>query len=422
MGESHILWFFGTHAIHNHTLLKKTHIFEKMNEYQTQLFNDLQKLCDSHDRKKRIFFYKDHTFKNKTFRIFNYQLANYAQFCLPNALECRGHMFEIDKNEKPIRLASLPVPKFFNIGENPFTQNLDFDGARQIMRKEDGSLMSTLNIDGELFLKSKASLTSGQAVDGLEFLNLPENLSFKNELLKLENEGFTVNLEWTSPSNRIVLFYDTSALVVLNIRSKENGEYLEKEHLDSEKYPEMIKRWVEVIETDDPAAYIEKSYDEKEIEGYVVQLKSGQFCKAKTKWYLSLHRTRDNLEGQKLFNCVLEESTDDLKSLYSLDEKILKHIELFEEQVLEILNDIQYRVERFWKDELDSIKFIEKSQSRKIWELACLEFENTSERNLCMKFLKRGGEFTDKDWKEFVKSGWKYYKDSFAEGILIVED
>ena len=89
-----------------------------MNEYQSKLFTDLKNLVNSHDKKNRIFFFKDHQFKDKTYRIFNYQLANYAQFCLPNALECRGHMFEIDGNEEPVRLASLPVPKFFNIGEN----------------------------------------------------------------------------------------------------------------------------------------------------------------------------------------------------------------------------------------------------------------------------------------------------------------
>merc|ERR1712025_613624 len=121
----------------------------------------------------------------KTYRIFNYQLASYAQFCMPNGLECRGHMFEIDENQKPIRLAALPMPKFFNIGENPFTQNLNFENVRQVMRKEDGSLISTfLDKNEELAFKSKASLTSDQVTDVSEFMRLPEQSKFKEELLE----------------------------------------------------------------------------------------------------------------------------------------------------------------------------------------------------------------------------------------------
>lgn len=396
-----------------------------MNAYQTKLFTDLQKLTDNHDRKKRIFFHKDHTFKDKTYRIFNYQLANYSQFCLPNALECRGHMFEIDENEKPVRLASLPVPKFFNIGENPFTQNLDFDGARQIMRKEDGSLISTLlteSVDGNcdpehghrvLHFKSKASLTSNQAVDCLNFSNLTQNLAFKKELFELEKRGFTTNLEWTSPANRIVLSYSKDALVVLCIRNKQDGEYLEKEHLSPSEFPETLTRWVEVINDEDPSDYISKSYQEQGIEGYVVQLKSGQFCKAKTEWYLSLHRTRDCLEGQKLFNCVLNESTDDLKSLYSHDKVILSHIEKFEDTVLEILCDLQDRTSACWERKLGKLKVVPKSESKRVWEVISSEFTEGWERNIMNHFLKNGGQIDEKEWKVILLKNWKNVNQRF---------
>ena len=65
------------------------------------------------------FYYKDFTKENSIYRIFNYRLASYTDFQLPGALECRGTMFEINEDGEPIRLASLPMEKFFNLNEVP---------------------------------------------------------------------------------------------------------------------------------------------------------------------------------------------------------------------------------------------------------------------------------------------------------------
>ncbi|WP_333997418.1 RNA ligase, partial [Pseudomonas aeruginosa] len=67
------------------------------------------------------FFYKDFTSPFGTqFRIFSYNFASYTDWCLDDALECRGIMFEIDENG-PVRIASRPMEKFFNLNETPFT-------------------------------------------------------------------------------------------------------------------------------------------------------------------------------------------------------------------------------------------------------------------------------------------------------------
>jgi Straboviridae RNA ligase 1 len=89
-----------------------------MNEYQTKLYNDLMTLCDTSES----FFFKDEPIGHnkygfKTFRIFNYRLCSYSDFLNESALECRGIMFEVDLKGNPIRLASLPMNKFFNYRE-----------------------------------------------------------------------------------------------------------------------------------------------------------------------------------------------------------------------------------------------------------------------------------------------------------------
>ena len=111
-----------------------------MNTYQLKIFHDLMKLCDTSDS----FFHKDETIGHqehgfKTFRMFNYRLCSYSDFLNDNALECRGIMFEMDEEGNPIRLASMPMHKFFNVNENPFTENVDFSETTHAMVKEDGS-------------------------------------------------------------------------------------------------------------------------------------------------------------------------------------------------------------------------------------------------------------------------------------------
>lgn len=85
-----------------------------MNEYQHKLYQDLLKLCDESE----AFYYVDQDLDETHYRIFSYRLASYTEFLKPNALECRGHMFEIDQNGMPLRLVALPFAKFFNLGEH----------------------------------------------------------------------------------------------------------------------------------------------------------------------------------------------------------------------------------------------------------------------------------------------------------------
>ncbi len=77
------------------------------------------------------------------------------------AQKFRGIMFEMD-GDTPIRIASRPMEKFFNLNENPMTMGIDISDVEYIMDKADGSLVSSYVDDGYLYLKSKTSLYSDQ--------------------------------------------------------------------------------------------------------------------------------------------------------------------------------------------------------------------------------------------------------------------
>jgi len=99
-----------------------------MNQYNTNLFNELMTLVEGNE----AFFFNDWELDDTIYRNFNYRLASYSDFLEPSALECRGHMFEIDEDGNMVRLASLPPEKFFNHMENPFTMDLDLSDVEEI--------------------------------------------------------------------------------------------------------------------------------------------------------------------------------------------------------------------------------------------------------------------------------------------------
>ena len=191
-----------------------------MNDYQQSLFNNLMTLCDSND----AFYFADQELHGRTYRIFNYRLATYTHFLEKDSLECRGIMFEIDGDGNATRLAAHPQIKFFNLNENPFTMDLDItDGSiERIELKEDGSLMSSFVYDDKgharLGIKSKGSLHSDQCA--MTYKYLERNRALEEELRLIGKEGYTVNMELTSPNNRIVLNYGSSVQLA-NIPTEE---------------------------------------------------------------------------------------------------------------------------------------------------------------------------------------------------------
>lgn len=327
-----------------------------MNAYQQSLYNELMALTKNNE----AFYFADQILEGKTYRIFNYRLASYTDFLVPSAMECRGHMFEIDPTvgdengyDMAIRLAALPMSKFFNLNENPSTMNLDLSKIKEIQVKADGSLMSTYihptnnKYGEELRLKSKGSLSSDQALAAMKWLKTqPE---FEDLLWLVTGAGYTVNLEWCSPEHRIVLGYMEPHLKVLNARSIKTGEYKSHSYLVKMFGEDHV---IKNIETPDPTAFIATVPEmQDDIEGFVVTLDSGLRFKIKTAKYLSLHHAKDSINNpRRLFEAILDEGIDDLRSLFYTDPVAIKMIDEMQKKVDHLYNHMVKLVETFYED------------------------------------------------------------------------
>lgn len=364
-----------------------------MNTYQTKLFNELMTLVEGNEG----FFFNDWELEEFHFRNFAYRLASYTDFLEPSALECRGHMFEIDKDGNPIRLASLPPAKFFNHLENPFTMDLDLSEIVEISDKADGSLITTYMVDGVLQVKTKGSLTSDQAINANAYLRLDENAQFRAELIKGEELGCTISMEWCAPDNRIVLPYMKPHLKVLLIRSREDGSYVEFNEVDCEHFPETLKRWTKIIEFTDGEEYVNSVDDMQGVEGVVCRMASGQRFKKKGQWYLALHHTKDSITvPRRLFECVLEEATDDLRALFHDDELAIKMIE-----------DMEAFVEKKYNHMVDTVeRFYERNKHMERKEYAILGQEEMERMYFGLAMMRYLGK--DVDYKSFLKGKWKH--------------
>lgn len=315
-----------------------------MNERQEQLYNNLMSLVHTND----AFFYQDCIVDECKYRIFNYRLSSYSDFLLPDAMECRGTMFQVDADDKAIRLAAWPMSKFFNLHENPSTMDLDLTTIESIVNKADGSLISTYIHNDELRLKSKGATESIQAIDAMKWLDLPENAQYKMDLYSYAEMGYTVNIEWVGPSNRIVLGYMEPSLIVLNIRDNLNGSYMTNYTPTLQKYldPEVNLNGLSLID------FVNRVPDmQDDIEGFVVKLSSGVWFKIKTNKYKKLHLCKSNINNpRRLFESIVTEGLDDLLSLFVDDKLLIKQITDEQIRVNHIYNQLVASVERFYSD------------------------------------------------------------------------
>jgi len=324
---------------------------------ELELYQNLMNLCGEPDSP---FFYKDFEFDGYTYRIFNYRLASYTDFLKPDALWARGIMFNMYEGQMD-QLVCRPMPKFFNMDENPLTMNLDHRKLVSIMSKEDGSLISTFihyaEVDGEekpfLSLKSKGSLDSDQAKMAKAVLRDPEMNYFMLRLRDATLDGWTVNMELTSPDNRIVLPYQKTQLKILNAVFLPTGEVIYRDGCEDTALELLDEEyWVEehYVNPGEEEEFIKKVDSQTGIEGYVFRYPD-QLVKKKTTWYLTLHATKDSITiPRRLFECVINEATDDLKSMFATDPAALAAIKDMEEKVIPKFNHICSIPDKFYKE------------------------------------------------------------------------
>lgn len=319
-----------------------------MNLFQTNLFNDLMALCAASE----AFYFVDQVKDTHTFRIFSYRIASYTEFQNVNATECRGHTFIIDANGTPLALASMPMQKFWNLFENPNTLNLDLsdDNIEIVMEKCDGSLISTVSVGNTFTVKSKTSLFSEQARAAWNLLNTLEYSILYAFCEQMARNGFTVNLEYMSQTNRIVIGYDKSMLRVLNVRNNATGEYMPYTHVATQVGVNFMA--AVLPERSDWGKFIVNEIpDMVGIEGFVVVLKNGTWFKVKTTQYCVLHKTKDSISSErKLFEACVMETADDLRGLFKDDQYTVNLINSMETKVSKLYNHISVVIEKFYNE------------------------------------------------------------------------
>lgn len=331
----------------------------------TQLHADLMAVSDG--TKSEAFFFKDFERDGVWYRIFGYHIASYTDFSHPSALEGRGIMFRlgspgVDGNRSPAEIVCLPPKKFFNLYENPFTLNLDPTTLVGVMNKEDGSLISTYLHNGVLSLKSKTSLSSDQVKLAEDFLaNTQTGKLLRIKLDVLTKRGYTVNCELVSPLNRIVLAYDTTSLVVLNLRCLKTGKTIFRGD-DPEIDKVVGLDWVEEAEVPNQGQqeYIDSIETMEGIEGFVLKFRTEEgilLAKHKTSWYKHLHHNKDSVAiPRRLFECIIDEVVDDLKALFHDDPISMRIITDMEEKVVPKFNHIIHTVEQFYETNKDLVR------------------------------------------------------------------
>lgn len=377
--------------------------------FSSNLFNNLTELVKTDD----AFFSKDYALDARTYRIFNYRLASWSSFCKLDARNCRGTMFDVTDPETP-ELVCLPPEKFHNYEEGSVDHTAGIVG--DMMVKMDGSLISTYLHNGELRFKSKGSLSSDQALAAMEWINRPENADIKADLEFLTDLKFTVNLEYTSPTNRIVVPYQKDQLTVLSVRSMLTGQTIyggDLEYMLIGLNRINIKRVLVQYTTPSVVpdqAFVDQTRNEQFGEGYVVEIKTGELSyliKIKNDRYNTLHLTKDSINSNKrLFEAVIDEVTDDLRAMFSDDQHALDRIDKMERDVQPIFNHIVGTVEVFvdHNKELDRKSFAIKAKA-----------ECSSLMGLIMNMYLGH----DNDYKTFAK---KYRKELFGVTDDVVGD
>jgi len=334
-----------------------------MCDAQNELFDNLMKLPELSE----AFYSVDQILGSITYRIFLYRLASYSDWMHADAIESRGITFRMD-GDTPVDMVSRPLHKFFNLHENPFTMDLDLSTLEisSIQDKRDGSLISSMIGENGVWLKSKGSLFSEQAQAANALLLTDEYESLKDFLYLMIAENITVSMEYTAPTNRIVIGYMEPALSVLALRHNDTGTYIPLEfweHDAGDAARFFVKNIADgIIDKED---FINNIPYMDKIEGFVIHADNISF-KVKTEWYMVLHHLKDSINSQRrLYEAVVYETIDDVRAQFYDDPLALQTISDMEALVAPIYNNMVALVSNFYENNkhLDRKEYAIKGQA-----------------------------------------------------------
>lgn len=287
------------------------------------------------------FIIKDYDYPN--YDMGGYISINYRTYGEPSAIfemdkpeisailrECRGIKFDRETGN----LLARPFHKFFNYNEVEETKNLNFTNEHLVLSKADGSMIHPIfdNLYG-IYFCTKAGITE-IAIETIEWLKSQEREIYRGYvdfMNSCEENNYTPIFEFCSLFNRVVLPYEKTRLILLAIRHKETGEYLNYSKLKDisnvfnldliEQFPAFSPEAIEDLKT------------KENIEGVVIHF-DDKFVKLKSEWYCLLHRGKETICHEKnVLRIILEEGLDDLLPI--LQEADRKFIERYANSINE---------------------------------------------------------------------------------------
>jgi RNA ligase len=254
------------------------------------------------------------------------------------ARECRGISF--DKNGK---ISARTMHKFFNVGERPETQPdvINWREVTRIMEKRDGSMVTPVLLTEKTFkFKTKKSFTTPEA--GLADSICREDLNKYQWVLRLLQGGYTPTFEITSPRFPIVVRYEKDELTLLHVRENATGRYLSADDLkwllppfalvldhSGEFKVDGVVSWDKLKVASETA---------EGMEGWVIQFRSGEMVKLKTKWYIDLHHSVTFTRWRDIARTVCADQSDDLKAAFAMVGRSV-------EPILQVERKIKSRIE-----------------------------------------------------------------------------
>lgn len=348
--------------------------------------------------------------------VIDYTLSSYQYFKKPSGMRGRGIMFEINPQGQVVQLLARPMLKFFTYEECPDTMklNMDISAIEEITDKADGSLMSTWVYNNELKVKSKGSIVSAEVKATMALLNStlqaprqqasPAMLKVCNAtldnaisnityadlakvLLEVTQQGYTVDLEYLSEKNPIVLQYAYDELRVLSINELlSDTEYtleaaLEAQILNAEQYHVLKAFQVfpyynektsstqlkEQLQEKGFKAFLLEIENIKGIEGVIIKLKQGQTAqkvKFKTQKYLTHTQALDSLSFDSrfptqvyslrdpfaVFAAIAEGYADDLIHAVRDCEPLANTVRNMQETLIPAYNALKHQLDSFVED------------------------------------------------------------------------
>lgn len=228
--------------------------------------------------------------------IYNYtSAAQFSRRWNDVTMQCRGLVADLEGN-----IISRPFKKFFNYGEGekntpPLTSNVI------VTDKVDGSLGVAVSYNDDVFIATRGSFTSPQAIHATEWLksNYPDWKPVP---------GYTYLFEVIYPENRIVVNYqDSDELILLGTVDNEIGSYAPATTKITSFWPGKYaqkfnyKFFGQVL----------KSENRKNVEGFVAYfLDTGKMLKVKQADYVQLHKVVTNLSEQRIWEALRDGTFD----------------------------------------------------------------------------------------------------------------